>query len=713
MTDTNENQEFNLIVTLEGRDITLMQDAYGVNMDSTEREILDAVRATVGEVLQDDEGQYSFAVRKAVNSGKIYVYPKPVAGTDPDPEPNLIITLDGQDMTLMQDAYGIDMDSTERQILDAIRPAVGEVLADDEGEYSFAVRKAVNSGKIYVYPKPVAGADPVIQEWSDSKRLQVYKILTSACTHLYSKGKLQMDKFKEVSKIFADLAKHDPYFMAHYAAYVAKSDSKDQKVLAVFWNALNDADGQPFFKGSTANKPNLRQVSGAILQQIDPHLACRVMELCLLKFGVPGILNESRHFPNSLRNAFVKYLRYREENIEMLRGARRSGMAGVLRSMYRYARIAPSDSAAAALKWGKQKDGRRITEEELPNFNGLDSAAIAEKLLNDKISPVVACTIIPKNKMSAGVAKALLTNCTGNQAIVLYRMFSRNGYLEVKSIKELFAEKVKTSTTAVDRIDILTKDAAEEDKKEFAEIRSDSRKKATRDIQIGKLFLSIDKSGSMEKVLEYAKECGSIFAECLNDPAHNFGWGLFDTAAYVLPTPSKFTKEAFYQALYGRAAGGSTDCIALYQKAREFGAEVDVYLTDQGHYAGAIMKRLNDYHDRHPSIPKPKAAIIVHFRNDSVPNTSLEDGLRAVGIPVTVVTPESLKESALVAQSVRTALVGELAIIDNIMETPLPSLPRWWNEISLDPVKSEPAPVIEPVKVKKTRKPRKKANVNS
>ena len=501
--------------------------------------------------------------------------------------------------------------------------------------------------------------------------------------------------------------------MAHYTAYVAKNDSKDQKVLATFWNALNDADGQPFFKGSTANKPNLRQVSSAILQQLDPHLAYRVMELCLLKFGVPGILNESRHFPNSLRNAFIKYLRYREENIEMLRGARRSGMAGVLRSMYRYARISPSDAACAALKWGKQKDGRRIRDEQLPNFDGLDSAGIAEKLLKDKISPVVACTIIPKNKMSASVAKALLTNCTGNQAIVLYRMFSRNGYLEVKSIKELFAEKVKTSTTAVDRIDTLTRDAAEEDKKEFAEIRSASRKKATSDIQIGKLFVHIDKSGSMNNVIDYAKECGSIFAECVNDPAHNFGWGLFDSNGEVLPVPKKFTKEAFYQALYGRNSGGGTDCIALYRDSRAFGAEVDVYLTDQGHYAGAIAKRINDYHEAHPSIPKPKAAIIVHFRNDSVPNTSLEDGLRAVGIPVTVIAPESLKESALVAQSVRTALIGELAVIEGIMGTPLPTLPRWWNEIGYDPIQGEPVQMIEQEKAPAKKKAKKASSAKT
>ena len=30
-------------------------------------------------------------------------------------------------------------------------------IADDGGEMTYTVRKALNSGKIYVYPKPVAG----------------------------------------------------------------------------------------------------------------------------------------------------------------------------------------------------------------------------------------------------------------------------------------------------------------------------------------------------------------------------------------------------------------------------------------------------------------------------------------------------------------------------------------------------------------------------
>lgn len=636
--------------------------------------------------------------------------------------PNLIVTLEGKDIPLHQSAYGINMDTPDHQILDSIRATIGEVLSDDAGEMAFVVRKAVNSGVIYVQPKPEAGAAstaPTVPEWSDSKRLQVYKLITRACTHLYSKGKLQREKFDELAKIFADLAKNDPYFMAHYAAYVARGDSKDQKVLAVFWNALNDADGQPFFAGSSVRKPNLRRVSAAVVQGFDPHLAMRIMELCRLKFGVPGLLNEARHFPNFLRNAFVKYLRFREDNIEGLRGARRAGMAGLIRSMYRYAHISPSDAACAALAWGTQKDGRNIDEEKLPNFNGLTSQEIADKLTSEHISPVVASTIIPKNKMTAVVAKALLSNCTGNQAIILYRTFARNGYLDVKSIKELFGEKIKTSTTAVDRMDILTKDASQEDKNEFSEVRSQARKRATKDIQIGKIFMHIDRSGSMHDAIAYAKESGSIFAECVNDPASNFGWGLFNTDGKVLPVPTRFTKEAFHEALYGHRVDGGTDCIALYEEARRFGAEIDVYVTDEGHHAGAIGQRIEAYHGRNPSVNKPKAAIIVHFdTNDS--SHILEEQLKSVGIPVTVVKPESLKESALVAQSVRAALVGELAIIDEIMGTPLPSLPAWWNTVArkdaggtvVTEVKPKVEPVIE-VKVKKARKPRKKkADVN-
>ncbi len=73
-----------VVVTIGQQDIKFTQEQLGVNMDAQDNQILDAVRGMVAEELrgglQDQEGDYTFAVRRALNSGTIYVYPKPGFG---------------------------------------------------------------------------------------------------------------------------------------------------------------------------------------------------------------------------------------------------------------------------------------------------------------------------------------------------------------------------------------------------------------------------------------------------------------------------------------------------------------------------------------------------------------------------------------------------------------------------------------------------------
>ena len=521
-----------------------------------------------------------------------------------------------------------------------------------------------------------------LNEYTDEKRLAIFKMVSGACQHLYSKGKLQQGKFDNLAPIFADLAQNDPIFMAHLAAWADKQDSKDMKVLAIFFNALSDADGTPFFEGATMNKPNLRQVSYALLQRLDPHLALRVLQLCHTRFSVESLLNNAKHFPTGMRTAYRKYLKYREQNPDMLRGARKAGLSKKLQQIYRLTHTSPSAESAAILGW-KQKDGTEIQIEKLPDFANMTSAEIAERLGEEKLSPMVALAIIPPEKITAAVAEALLESCTGNQSIILYRWFSKNGFLDVKAINALFRDKIEQSTTAIDRIDTLTADAAEEDKVEMAEVRSKKRKKDAALSKIGKVFLHIDRSSSMNEAIKFAMERASIIAECVDKPEENFGWGLFNEKGKRLPLPKTFTKEAFYSSLYGETAGGMTDCIALYSEARAMGADVDIYVTDQGHNCGTIHTRITKYHDEHPGVPMPKAVVVVnynHLRN-AMHDTEVEDSFRRLGVPVSVVHPDSLTESALVAQSVRAAIAGELAVIDEIMETPLPKLPKWYPNV--------------------------------
>jgi hypothetical protein len=514
-------------------------------------------------------------------------------------------------------------------------------------------------------------------------------MVTAACTHLYSKGKLQEAKFMEIANIYAELAINDPLFMAHLTAWASNKESKDMKILSIFFNSLNDANGTPFFKGSKKNKPNFREISSALLQGLDPHLALRVLELCHKRFEVKGILNNSRHFTTGMKTAFRKYLHCREDNLAALRGIKRSGLSNKMIKIYRLTRTAPTDEAASILNWqqGSIKKGtkREIEMETLPDFEKKTSTEIVKELTKLKLSPVVAMSIIPKDKMDSKIAKAIMANCSGNQVIILYNYFARNGYLDVPEIKELFKGKVKEATTAVDRIETLTKNADVEDKKEMAQVRSEKRKAVAKDDKIGKMFMHIDASGSMQAAIDFAKDKASTICECVDNPVANFNWGVFGSIGLKLPVPKEFTKEDFYQALYTvKANMGQTDCIALYEEARKFGAEIDIYVTDQGHNIGTISKRIRELHERNPSYVKPRASVIIDFsgnRNAAIPNI-LEAELRRAEIPVAVIKPDALNESALVAQSIRAALIGEMAIIEEILNTKLPTLPSWWNKVT-------------------------------
>jgi len=522
-----------------------------------------------------------------------------------------------------------------------------------------------------------------IQEYSDDKRLSIYGFITSACTHVYSKGKLQEDKFMMLAEIFADLAVNDPLFMCQLTAWAMKQDHKDLKVLCVFFNALNDADGTPFFPGSKKNKPNLRKYSAYALQELPPHLALRVIQLARKKFGVNGVLNEAYHFPTFLKKAGGKYLRFRENNISALESLKKSGNVNKIEDMYRLLRIGPSDDVVQVFGW-KQKDGRTREGDSLyPNFKTMTSKEIAETIEEQNIGGLVALSLIPKNKVTAKVAKAILGNLSGNQTVIVQKWFTENGFMDVKAINDLFKKNLKTVTTVVDRMDEAFVDADEEDKKEIAQIRSSKRKEQAKTSGIGKIFLHIDASSSMNHAIDFAKNNASLIAECVDDPKNNFNWGLFNGTGRIKKLPNGFTKEDFHAALYGERAGGMTDCIALYENARKFGAEVDVYITDQGHNGGAINKRINDIHKANPAYKKPKAAIIVDYsENRTARNLSaLHDGLINVGIPVSVIKPETLTQSALISQSVSNAMKGQLAIIDEIMDAKLPSKPHWWDSI--------------------------------
>lgn len=522
-----------------------------------------------------------------------------------------------------------------------------------------------------------------LQQLTSQERLRTYELFIRGCTHLWGRDEetlkrgFKVAKAGEVLNTLIPLTTKDPYFLAHLTSYIMRKDmGKDLKVFTTYVNSLSTADGQPFSVGSDYNKPNLRIVSFAALQQLDPILAGRVLEVASTKFSVTDYLNYGRHFSSSLRTAFKKYLRYREANLQMLKGIKRAGLSHRMESLYRTMRIAPSDEAAALIHY-RQKGKKIKFADSLFDFSGLDDLGIATKIRQEKLPVLPALGALPR-KVSPVIAVALLEQATGNQAVILKGLFEEAGVLKDKEVMDLFQEKLATAKGSLDRVETLSKGSSLEVEKVMKQARADKRKEQLTDV--GKVFLHIDTSPSMDSALEVAMKRGAIIAEMIPDPEHNFQWGLFHGRGEILPLPQTFEEDAFRAILFGKTTQSSTNAFALYPHARQFGADVDVLISDGDHNVGNLETSIRAFHEQNPQLPKPKAMVLVWIKNGYSQDT-VKEAYEANGIPVAVVDPDTITSSAWVMQAIRSAMLGAVAQVDEIMNTPLLTLPEWYFSI--------------------------------
>jgi hypothetical protein len=494
-----------------------------------------------------------------------------------------------------------------------------------------------------------------LPEQTAESRLNVYRLLTSACTHLYSKNKLQADKMKEALKLLYPLTQDDPYFLAHLAAWSARgsNQSRDIKLLAVYLNAMSAGDGTPFVKGGTLRKPNLRLVSHALFGDFDPKQFARLASFRRLKWS-PNEHPNAVHFPRSLREAMERYLNSLSLdtlNKHLAAGFRRHLIAG-----YRLLQVQPPNEMAALLRY-KQKNVPLQKAETANPFAGLTDQEIAEKIERERI-PFSRALSMLEREPSPLMLSALFEVASGNQLIVQLNLFEKAGLLSIPEFAERFYAKIKhTATTSVDRLDTVAKGLKPEIKEKLQEVRAETRQTQLGKLD-GKLHLDIDKSGSMSAAIALAKECAAVLCDVVG--AEDFTWGLFDSRGYAVKD-KPITKEHAHRALFGVAADGSTDCFANYRAVMaKHPVQYYIWITDEDHNHGSMDIS---------ALPKPEVAIIVHAGGRS---NTLSQILRRHGIEPVPLKPEALKESALVVQAIKTALRGQMAIIDEIMAFPLP-----------------------------------------
>lgn len=515
------------------------------------------------------------------------------------------------------------------------------------------------------------------------ERLSAYQLISQGNAHVWSKGAFQREKAVKFLEDLIPLTSRDPIFLAHLTSYIFRhSQSKDLKVFLAFVNSLSSADGSKFTEESEIRKPNLRYLAYAALhdRSMNPKMVLRTLELANTKISIPGYLSNSRHLTTGMKNAFRKYLLFREANPYILESQVKAGFKERIKNIYRILHMNPSDAAAATLRW-RQKD-REITITRQFSFDGLTHLQIAEMIQSEKIPYLTAMGELGRveQKVTKPIAVALLEQASGDQAVIMTSTFDSAGVLSDPEVKALYEEKIASAKTTLDRAKTISKNVSKEVGELLKKAKSDKRKEAT--IGMGKIFVHLDLSDSMDSGIEVARKLGAIIGEMINNPKENFDWAGFNSSAVSFPMPTDFSEAGFAQALFGARCWGATNALANYVRAREFGADVDIFISDGEHNMGNISQLIEHFHEQNPNIAKPKAMLHV-----DVPNTwnqvhpIIVDGYNNAGIPSTHIRPEALTESALVSEAFRTAIMGPIAVIDQIMETPLLELPEYYYTI--------------------------------
>lgn len=510
---------------------------------------------------------------------------------------------------------------------------------------------------------------------SSQERLTAYQLILDGCSHIWSKNKIQEASARRALQTLVPLTQNDPYFLAHLTSYVIKkSKSKDLQVFLSYVASLSSADGTPFSPGSSYTKPNLRYVGAAAVQQLDPKLVDRVVKVANMKYSVPHYLNDASHFPMVLRTAVKKYIKYREAHPEYVEGIKKSALTRVFKRLYASMRLQPSEEVVKILRW-KRKDIPVDFGERLYDFSGLSDLQIAEQI-RDKRLPylgVIGELYRIGKRVSPVIAVALLEQATGNQAVIMRATFEDAGILKDPEVMTLYKRKIREAKTTLDRAETISSGASQEVKQALAQARSETRKKETEGI--GKVYVHIDDSGSMRQARQFAIDRGAILAECVSNPRENFRWGIFGSRGQEIPLPQEFVKDAFAAAIFPFREGGSTNCFSLYKKSRDFGADTDIFISDGEHTDGNLTLKIKKFHASNPDVPKPKACVVVFFGNRQ---NDIKDAYEANGVPVSIIAPDTLTQSALVTEAVKSAILGPVAIIDSIMEEPLLKLPDWY-----------------------------------
>ena len=512
-------------------------------------------------------------------------------------------------------------------------------------------------------------------------------------------------------KKIAEVWLMDNEFSAKWGSFAFNQEHRDLKVMLAAFLLVQSRKGEPITEGGEFlfNDEDYRDVGEAMCliqrkgRDLNPKLLLRIHDI----LSLPEIaqINRDLGFGQSAKRPFLgrwpkaveKWLRYREENSQMLEGLVKAGFRTSVMELARRVGYKPtSDRFFEILRW-KQKqapDGRRVMAigkavKEAESWEGLSEREVCERIEKTAPSWKRIMGLLPK---SVGITQAVVVSAlevgslSDKDLIILTPTLEALGLLEAPEIKAKLKDALSRAEDM--RAANIARNVRSKDLKETLEAGADKvAQKAVEEVTKNlRIYVIVDRSGSMQNAIEQAKP---IIAKLLQAiPSDRLHVSVFNTIGKEI-TFKNHSAKGIAAAFRGiQACGGTSHAQGVSVLSRHTPGEdedsIMIFIGDEGeqrHFKEAVES----------SGLRPMAFGVLPVEGRWGRGTAVRNTASRLGIPCFEIDqrtfegdpyaiPRTLKNLIAATPVDQTGVrkkTPRVSLVDQILKTDLLSKPAW------------------------------------
>jgi len=389
----------------------------------------------------------------------------------------------------------------------------------------------------------------------------------------------------------AEVWKLDNEFAAKWASYAFGQEHRDLKVVLAAFMMVQSRKGDPVRENGEVlfNDDDYRDVGEAMClitkgRYLNAKQLMRVHDILVL----PEIaaVNRELGFSRSARNpalgrwpkAVKSWLRYREQNPQLLEGLVKSGFKGTVKALARRSHYKPeSQKFFETLGWkqSQSSDGRRkvaigVEMKAAESWDGKTEAQVCEIIEGTRPSWKVIVSRVPT---SVGITRAIMAaaveaGCLSDKDLIIATPTLEDlGLLKVQGVQERWQAAVQSAEDQ--RAANIARNVKNKGTKEVLQDGADKAvqkavEEVVKDMQV---YVFVDVSASMQGAIEQAKSHIEKFLQGF--PLERLHVAVFNTNGREV-TLRHASKAGVQQAFRGIQAGGGTDYGAGVRALRQY-----------------------------------------------------------------------------------------------------------------------------------------------